>query len=59
MDASLTTPAKKTFLQKIGLAKASPEELSYFVCGPECAAQAQDNPNSYLVTVMTGRSGSR
>lgn len=59
MDASLTTPAKKTFLQKIGLAKTTPEKLSYFVCGQECAAHAQDNPNSYLVTVMTGRSGSR
>jgi len=59
VDASLTTPAKKTFLQKIGLAKASPEKLSYFVCGPECAAQAQGSPNTYLVTVIAGRSGSR
>lgn len=60
VDGSFSAPAKKTFLQKIGLAQAAPEQkLSYFVCGPECAAQAQEKPNLFLATVITVRSEGR
>jgi len=55
VDATMTIATKKTFWQKIGLARSSPEKLSYFVCGRDCAAQAQEQPNVYLATVMTWR----
>lgn len=59
VNATLTTSGKKTFWQKIGLARPSPETLSYFVCGPECAGQAREHPNTYLVTVIAWRGAGR
>lgn len=59
VEGTLTTSAKKTFWQKIGLVAASPEKLSYFVCGAACAGAAQEQPNRYLISVIAGGSHGR
>lgn len=59
VEASLAAPEKKTFWQVVGLAKPSPQRLSYFVCGAECAATAKEDSNKYLIEVMTGANRSR